>query len=347
MHRPRTRVLVLILALVLGACRSSSTWSVDPVDSDATPEVDHGRSEPVEAAERTFSGVWRTTYGAMRLTQEGARVRGTYSYAAGSQIEGEVDGRILRSVYSEPDGTRGRAVFELSEDGATFSGVWRASLDRELAPGEKSAQKWRGTRLEPVPGRVWLVILEAHWEESLDEHEYSYGAMLRSFFERVPNVEVRHRFFHDRVDFVRFCQDVATLAEPVVVYVSSHGSTEGIEAHGDRIDGKTIGEALRDAGEIKLLHLGGCALLGGDLGEKVVASVAPHAEFPITGFKVPVDWAGSAIVDFTYLDLVLEHEMAPADAVASVRSMISFAGPPGRNGDPIPGTDLSVLRAAQ
>ncbi len=335
--------------LALGSCQSSATWSVDSVDPESLEEVHQGDGEPAATAdhERDFSGVWRTSYGAMRLTQDGTRVHGTYSYSAGSQIEGEVDGRTLRSIYSEPDGTRGRAVFELAADGKSFSGVWRASVDEPLALNERHASKWRGTRVEPVPGRVWLVILEAHWEESLDEHEYSYGAMLRSFFERVPNVEVRHRFFHDRADFVRFCQDVATLAEPVVVYISSHGSPEGIEAHGDHIDGKTIGEALRGAGELRLLHLGGCALLGGDLGEQVLASAAPHAPFPITGFKVSVDWAGSAIVDFTYLDLVLEHEMAPAAAVATVRSMISFAGPPSRHGDPIAGTDLTVLRAEE
>lgn len=340
--RTRELAFAAVLAIAFGSCQSAAT-PIDPRSSPRSTSI--GAPPPAPSIhERTFAGVWHTTYGAMRLDVRGTHVRGTYSYSGASEIEGDIDGRLLHAVYAEPDGTQGRAVFELAEDGASFAGRWRPSLDRALALDDKDASRWRGTRVVPVPGRVWLVILEANWEGSLDEHEYSYGAMLRSFFERVPTVEVRHRFFHDRADFVRFCQEVGTLAEPVVLYISSHGSPEGIDAQGDKIDGQTIGEALRSAGDLKVLHLGGCSLLGGDLGERVLSSAAPHPAFPITGFKVSVDWAGSAIVDFTYLDLVLEHDMAPAAAVDAVRSMISFAGPPGRKGDPIPGTDLTVLR---
>lgn len=360
-------LLVTLLALVSSSCHSTSTASADPIDPRSSALVVQDSPAPGQAArqrrprrdehsserdrklvddansEGGFAGVWHTSYGAMRLTQDGAHVRGTYTYSSGSRIEGAMDGRLLRATYSEPDGTQGRAVFELAADGASFTGVWRPGTDRELNLGDAHAPRWHGTRVVPVPGRVWLVILEAHWESSLDEHEYSYGAMLRSFFERLPDVEVRHRFFHDRADFVRFCGELSALAEPVVLYISSHGSPDGIGASGDLIDGKTIGEALRDVGDLKLLHLGGCALLAGDLGHKVRAAAAPHPSFPITGFKVSVDWAGSAIVDFTYLDMVLERGMTPAEAVPVVRSMLSFAGPPGRNGDPLPGTDLTVL----
>jgi hypothetical protein len=54
-----------------------------------------------------------------------------------------------------------------------------------------------GVRVAPVPGRKWLVVLEAHYENNLAEQEYSFGQMLKAFFARTPEVQVRHRFFHD------------------------------------------------------------------------------------------------------------------------------------------------------
>jgi hypothetical protein len=58
---------------------------------------------------------------------------------------------------------------------------------------------------------------------------------------------------------------------------------------------------------------------------------------------VAVDWAGSALVDFTYLDLVLGRDVAPEQAVRLVREMLGFARPPGETQGPIPGTGLTIL----
>jgi hypothetical protein len=46
----------------------------------------------------------------------------------------------------------------------------------------------------------------------------------------------------------------------------------------------------------------------------------------VSGFCRFADWSGSAIVDFTYLTLVLERRLAPVDAVAATRSELRFAG---------------------
>lgn len=358
---------LLLSAIALGGCRTTAPATPPPTldstdversDQPSAPNTLHAARPRIGRAARApenpaalhaqgFEGVWRTTYGSMRLRVEGARVRGTYSYSSGSTIEGTVEGNLLHATYVEPTGVTGRALFELSNDGASFRGVWRPDAEQALAFGDDDVRAWRGARAVAVPGRVWLVILEAHWEEALADPEFSYGSMLRAFFERLPNVEVRHRYFHDRADFVRFCSEVADLVEPVYLYVSSHGSPQGVFAGADSIDGRTIGTCLRDAGEIRLLHLGGCDTLGGNMGSEIVAAAAPHPAFPVTGFKVSVDWAGSAIVDFTYFDLLLEHGFAPDRAVQAVRSMITFAGPRGREGDPIPGTDLTFHGATQ
>jgi hypothetical protein len=328
-ERPRAGWPRLFLAaLLLCACRAAPA---EPPDARPAPE---------ETA-ATFAGLWDTTYGRMRLAGDETRVQGTYSYSGVSQIAGDVAGRVLRATYTEPDGTQGRAVLELAPDGARFDGVWRAGLDPGLELASPDASAWTGTRVEPVPGRTWLVILEAHWEESLAEHEYSYGDMLRAFFERVPAVEVRHRFFHDQADLVRYARELADLAEPVVLYISSHGDARGIAAGGNSIDGATLGAALCGLDHLKLLHLGACELLAGSFAADVRA--AAGADFPISGFTVDVDWAGSAIVDFTYLHLVLEQGLEPAPAARAVRSMLTFAGEAGSSKGPIGGCDLTVL----
>lgn len=324
------RTALALTGLLLAACRAA------PAEPRSAPPA------PEDAA-ATFAGMWDTTYGRMRLAGDGAHVQGTYTYSGVSEIAGDVEGRVLHATYTEPDGTQGRAVLELAPGGARFDGVWRAGLDQSLALDTPHAQGWSGTRVEPVPGRVWLVILEAHWEESLAEHEYSYGDMLRAFFERVPAVEVRHRFFHDQTDLVRYARELAGLAEPVVLYISSHGDAHGIAAGGNSIDGATLGAALRGLDHLKLLHLGACELLAGPFAADVRA--AAGADFPISGFTVDVDWAGSAIVDFTYLHLVLEQSLDPEPAARAVRSMLTFAGERGSSKGPIAGCDLTVLGA--
>ncbi len=288
---------------------------------------DAGSSADAQDAQG-FTGLWSTTYGAMRLVADGSSVRGSYSWGGGALVEGVCEGRVLRATYTESDGTLGRAVFELSPDGESFRGRWRAGLERPLEAGDRDAGRWSGTRVASVPGRTWLVILEANWETSLDEHEYSYGAMLRAFFERAPSIQVRHRFFHDRADLERFCREVAYLAEPVVLYVSSHGTTAGVAVAGQTIDGTTIGRALREAGTLALLHFGSCEVLAGAEPAALRAAAGPR-RFPISGFRETVDWAASAIVDFAYLSLVLEGGLTPDEAVQATRSMIRFAGAPG------------------
>lgn len=329
-----------LTALALCACRSAAA-DVSAPDAVPAPEAAAAPDGEEPVSTTGFAGVWRTSYGVMRLKGGGPRVEGTYTWSGISHIAGDVDGRVLRATYLEPDGTQGRAVFELAEDGQSFNGRWVADLDRELELDTSDAGRWSGERAEPVAGRTWLVILEAHWEGSLEDHEYSYGDMLRAFFERVPEVEVRHRFFHDQADLVRFCGELTGLVEPVVLYISSHGTEAGLSSAAGPIEGAALGAALRDLEGLKLLHLGACELMGGDFAPAVRA--AAGADFPISGFTVSVDWAGSALVDFAYLHLVLERGLEPAAAVSAARSMLTFAGEADQASGPIAGCDLSVL----
>ena len=303
-----------------------------------------------EPAPTGFEGVWESTYGILRLARESTKLTGSYTYASGSVIEGELDGRLLRGTYHEPstrgDGVRGRFTFELAEDGQSFAGVWLAGEGAPLELADGEANRWSGRRVRGEPGRVWFVILEENWEASLREPEYSFGAMLRAFFERVPKVGVRHRFIHDRADLERFCADLAGLVEPVVLYVSAHGSSEGLSIGSEGISPEALGAALRNVGDLRLLHLGSCAVLSGDAPDRIRAAAGPGKSFPISGFVESVDWASSAIVDFTYMQLVLERDLEPSEAVAATRRMLTFANAPGDTG-PLPGCDLVLSAPAE
>ena len=271
-----------------------------------------------------FTGLWKTTYGRMRLFPDGNAVRGVYDSGGLSTLVGSVEDRTLTLSYTQPDGETGTAVFTLAEDHKSFSGKWKGKKQQVEAGGD-----WTGQRIEPVPGRQWLVVLEAHWESNLEEEEYSYGQMLRAFFTRVPSVKVRHRFFSSEADFRKWGTEVAFLAEPVVFYVSSHGTAEGIKCGDKTIDAAVLADVLKNAGDIRLLHFGSCLISSGPIPQKLQELLGDRATFPISGFVNVADWAGSAVVDFTYLDLVFSRGVQPVDAVKQVRRMISFAAEKG------------------
>ena len=91
-----------------------------------------------------FSGRWRTTYGAMDLTQTGDRVAGQYSYRGG-RIEGRVEGDILIGRWSQdpdhkPPYNAGRIELRLSPDGRSWTGRWRTGEDGDWQEG------WSGRR---------------------------------------------------------------------------------------------------------------------------------------------------------------------------------------------------------
>jgi hypothetical protein len=285
--------------------------------ADPAPAQEAPAAAPAVA---TFEGLWETSFGRMRLSQGGAAVSGSYAYASGSKIEGKVEGARLTFLYTEP-GARGEGWFELSEDGRAFAGKWRAE-------GQDGWQSWTGERVEPIAGRVWLVVLEAYWEGGLAEEEYSFGEMLQSYFtmSAARHVAVRHRFFHDAEDFHRLCAEVPYLAEPVVLLISSHGSEAGISVGGATITADLIAKSTRAASNLELLHLSGCGMMNGDVPAQVMSSMPAEGRFPISGYRTSVAWDASAISDFIFLSFLLIHRMDPAEAVRQSRLVAPFTG---------------------
>lgn len=280
----------------------------------------------------SFEGLWETSYGRMRLAQTETKVSGEYSYSALSTIDGEVEGSRLSFKYSEGE-TGGEGWYELAEDGETFEGKWRED-------GAERWSRWKGTRVRPEKGIVWLVILEAHWETSLAEEEYAFGDMLRSYFTMgsARHVRIRYRTFHDERDLRRWSREVKFLAEPVALLISSHGTPKGVSVGQDVINAEALADCVRGSHNLEVLHLSGCSMMKSDVPATIQRLLGPDQELPITGYTTAVAWDASALADFVYLSMLLIHRMSPVDAVAQTHILAPFT-----REDRLPGARFQAL----
>jgi len=262
--------------------------------------------------ERGWDGIWESDFGRVRLLHEADRVYGSYEGAGSSAIEGRGANNRLEFRYREPR-VSGEGYFELSEDGYTFAGEWRPQGATEWKP-------WRGGRVQAERGVTWLLVLEAYWQRSIAESEYAFGSMLREVFARLPNVRVRQRFFHDAESLDHWCRELLYIAEPAILMIASHGVAEGLSVHGEVINITRVLDSVRDAGNIKLLHFSSC-LVGLD-GQRALTK----QRYPISGYATSVDWGASAMLEFTYLDLMLNRGLDPAEAAAILPKLVTYAG---------------------
>lgn len=275
-----------------------------------------GRRRRPGAKSVSFDGLWLTSFGRLRLAQSGGRVSGFYEYAGGSYVDGKISGRKLKFRYRE-EKAAGEGVFELSADRKSFSGRWRKD-------GAVKWGLWDGTRVEPVPGRNWLVVAEARWEGGLADREYSFGEMLRAFFARSPAVQFRHRFFTDEASLTRWLREASLLAEPTVLLISSHGLPEGVSVSGGVVGPAPIADALRFAHNLRLLHIDACLTMKGPFPRDLLQRLGRDAVFPVSGYTESVDWAASAISDFMYLDLIFSREYSPAQAAGQLGRLLPY-----------------------
>lgn len=289
----------------------------------------------VAGVQVSFAGLWDTSYGRMRLNQNGSKVTGSYSLAPGSKVEGTIADRKLAVNYEEPSLAKGVAEFTLSADGQAFTGRWHATGNEHWKP-------WTGRRVRPESGVIWLVVIEANWEGSLADPEYSFGSMLRAFFTRDPKVHVRQRFFTDEASLKRWLSEVAYLAEPVVISLSTHAGPDGLSAGGKTIGAAPIADSLKEAGNVKLLHFSSCLAMKGNLAEQIYARLG-GARFPISGYTTSVDWGASAVMEFLYFDLLLCRRMSPATAVTQVKTLISIAGDHAPKASALPALGLRLV----
>ncbi|RJP24311.1 MAG: hypothetical protein C4529_02900 [Deltaproteobacteria bacterium] len=287
--------------------------------------------------ERGFDGIWNSTFGPLKLAvEEGGTVKGFYEMQGPSFIEGKMSGNELAFTYREPTAS-GRGTFRLDDDGRTFSGQW-------LQDGQRTGQTWEGGRLFPQSGIMWLVVLEAHWQRYLQEREYSFGEMLDAFFARNPRVNVRHRFFSDSEGLGTWARGLMYMPEPVVLVIAAHGSEEGLRAGGEIIRPEPFIDGLRYADSIVLTHFSSCLMLNHHGGDGLAARLRDLNRFPVSGYGTTVNWAASAIIEFTYLNFIFEQGLAPEEASGEILRSLKFAGDKVHDSSPFPAAGSSSWR---
>lgn len=279
------------------------------------------------AAAISFTGNYTTTYGAMRLTQTGNRVTGSYSYTDGSSLTGTVSGNTMTFTYTEPAAS-GEGKFILAEDGNSFTGRWRAR-------GQAEWSDWTGTRTGSEPGVKWLVVFESPWEESLAEPQYSFGEMLTAYFRRVPEVKVRVRVVNDLADFQRAARELAFLDGPVYLLLSGHGDSVGFLAGSEYVPATEISAAVNPLANLQLLNFSCCSVMAGTVPRQVLDALPAGRHLTISGYATEADWGSSACLEFLYYDLILDQDQAPAAAARTIQKELNFAGQRQTNGSPL------------
>lgn len=259
---------------------------------------------------RGWDGLWETGYGRLRLVQDGEHVLGYYTGSGHGGLRGRARGTGLAFRYRERT-SAGEGRFALADDGEAFTGEWRRG-------GARAWHPWNGHRVHARPDFTWLVVLEAYWQKGLAEPEYSFGAMLREFFARSSRVGVRQRFFHDAASLAHWTRELLYLAEPVILLVSSHGLAGGLSVPGGLIDTTRVLENLRHVENLRLLHFSSC-LVGKD-----ATRALRGRPFAVSGYTTSVDWSASALLEFAYLDQVLNRGVPPARAAAGLARRKAF-----------------------
>lgn len=269
-----------------------------------------------------WTGVWETDYGRLRLLEDEHGLHGWYAAAGHSRLAGQARDRSFLFRYEEPS-VSGEGEFTLDAEGGAFTGRWRPAGAADWLP-------WSGRRVLPEEGVQWLVVLEAHWQRSLAEPEYAFGHMVREVFARRANVRVRQRFFHDAVSLEHWCREVAYLPEPVILVIASHGLAEGLSVRGQFIDTHRVLAALEGAASLRLLHFSAC-LVGLD-----GAHALGRTPYPVSGYTTSVDWGASALIEFTYIDLILGRALSPEDAAGHLRTLVPYSGDKAKASSPYP-----------
>ena len=225
-----------------------------------------------------------------------------------AKLEGQLEQNQAEFQFSVSGAPAGVGRLRLSSDRQELLTMWKP----------KGAPSWSvstGQRVKSDPSKVWLVVLEAHWEHGLNERPYSFGSMLQQYFtmSTARHVEFRHRYFHDTADLRRFCEETALIGGPVVLLLSTHGNPEGIEVGGKVIGSGELADCLHGASNVFLLHLSGCSMMQGTF-PKEVQQLSRGTSLTISGYKQIVGWEASAIADFTFLTLALVKGLTATEA---------------------------------
>ena len=95
-----------------------------------------------------FAGVWKTSFGVMKIKQTGAAVTGRYGSAQTYTITGTVSGRTLRGTWTQA-GSSGKFFFTISTDNSSSRATTAPVQNRRRAPGPGQRRRERGAGRPP------------------------------------------------------------------------------------------------------------------------------------------------------------------------------------------------------
>ena len=106
--------------------------------------------------------------------------------------------------------------------------------------------------------------------------------MLREFFAREGNIGVRHRFFPNEAGLEKWCRELMYLAEPTVLAIATHGTQEGLVAHGQPIAPRVLVENLVWAENLLLVHFSACLMLHDSPAGEAARKLQKLQRFPVS-----------------------------------------------------------------
>jgi hypothetical protein len=176
--------------------------------------------------------------------------------------------------------------------------------------------------------RTWIVVLEGtEWSTSMFDEDASLGKMVHAIFDAEKYIEVRQRVFSSPADFIAQCREAANLPGDVIVLIASHGDASGIKCRTGKIGERELSDGLSQIRNLRTVHFSACDLMSGTIPDTIRSELAVLPKFEgFSGYTNSVDWMGSAICDFTYLDLLVNRGLPAKSAAEALKDMLSFAG---------------------
>ncbi|MCK5132427.1 MAG: hypothetical protein KAR40_09800 [Candidatus Sabulitectum sp.] len=78
---------------------------------------------------------------------------------------------------------------------------------------------------------------------------------------------------------------------------------------------------------LQLVHFSCCEIMAGRTDEAILNSRSNWKEdFAVSGYTSSVDWGSSAIIEFYYLNQILENGLIPTEAAQALLRDIRFSG---------------------
>jgi hypothetical protein len=149
---------------------------------------------------------------------------------------------------------------------------------------------------------------------------------LREFFARISEVQVRHRFFSNEAGLQKCLRDLLYIAEPIVLVLAAHAGPEGVHVDGQTITVPTLLESLTPVRNLLLLHFSACSLMKDPAVVELFRSFSTASNTAVSGYTTNVNWAASAIIEFTFLEMILGQGRPPEEAAAQLLKLLPFAG---------------------